>query len=74
MIRYTAVFEFEGLPPAVNKNDGWKGGKLCALSFKDDLEELEDLRAFVEELSQFNGMMLNGNHIAERASELIRKH
>ncbi len=45
MMRYTAVFDFEdGKEPAVGINDGWLGGKLCAVQFSDALKELEILR------------------------------
>ena len=43
-MRYTAVFEFDGDAPRVAASDGWKGGKLCAVAFQDDLAELEKVR------------------------------
>ena len=45
---YTAVFEFEGKPPGVSKSDGWLGGKLCAISFENDVEALSKLRVAAE--------------------------
>ena len=54
-MRYTAVFEFEGEPPAINKNDGWKGGKLCAVSFQDDMIALEKLRELAEAIADGDG-------------------
>ena len=43
-MRYTAVFEFEGEAPRIGASDTWKGGKICAVSFSDALDELEILR------------------------------
>jgi len=54
-MRYTAVFEFNGEAPAVSANDGWNGGKLCAVSFSDELFALEKLRELAEAIADGDG-------------------
>jgi hypothetical protein len=50
-MRYTAVFEFPlGEAPKVSANDGWLGGKICAVQFYDALQEIEVLNAEIERL------------------------
>ena len=44
-MKYTAVFKWpEGEEPRVGKDDGWKGGELCVVSFNDAIDELHRLR------------------------------
>jgi hypothetical protein len=54
-MRYTAVFEFDGAAPGVSAGDGWKGGKLCAVSFSDEFFALEKLREVVEAIADGDG-------------------
>lgn len=54
-MRYTAVFEFDGEAPAVGAGDGWKGGKLCAVSFSDEFFALEKLRELAEAIADGDG-------------------
>ena len=50
IVKYTAVFEFEGEPPSVGRYDEWLGGKICTVSFHDDLERLAKLESAVRDL------------------------
>lgn len=53
--RYTAVFEFDGYEPYVNRGDTWKGGKLCRVSFSDELVVLDELKKLVEAIAEGEG-------------------
>jgi hypothetical protein len=45
MKRYTAVFEFaDGTEPGVTAGDGWKGGRIVSVEFRDCLNDDESER------------------------------
>ena len=49
---YTASFAFEK-EPSIKKSDGWLGGKLLSVQFSDALEELEILKAKLDEIKKW---------------------
>ena len=70
-MRYTAVFEFSGEPPRVGRNDTWKGGTLCAISFADELLALAKLRKLAEAIADGDG---DAQEMAIHTLELLDEH
>lgn len=48
---YTAVFEFDGTPPAVSLRDTWKGGKIVSVEFYDLGLEVSRLRSALRQIA-----------------------
>jgi hypothetical protein len=48
---YTAVFEFDGKPPAVSLRDTWKGGEIVSIYFYDLGLEVRRLRSALQKIS-----------------------
>jgi len=49
--RCTAVFEFDGTPPAINLRDTWKGGEIVSIFCHDLGMEVSRLRSALQKIS-----------------------